>query len=512
LNRPRPLGERVEEIPMLARVASVACGAVVAVALAVPSASADTGSITSVAPAFGPVGSSVHLTGTGFTGADDVAFNGVDTTAVSNVTDTDLDVVVPSGATSGPVTVHTPNGTISGPSFTVQLPATATIGRSAAAVAYPATVTLRSVLSAGGSPAAGVPATLQRLAPGPTWLAAAAVRSTAADGSVSWTVRPVIGTVYRVSFASTPHTLAAVSPSTGVGVRPQIVFRPTSVAPELTKLWLGGTAHPARNGHIYLDALVAGQWRHIAAAGVNSRGIYTFVVTLHATGQYVLRVERPTAGGWLASKSPTVRVYVVNRTLRYGMSGPDVYAMQSRLRALHYDVGAVNGWFGYDTLHAVVAFQKVQGLWRDGVVGPQVWRHLARPYIPHLLHPYAGRAIEVDLTHQVLFYAVNGAISRILDSSTGGGYAYVGSDGTTQYAITPTGHFNIVYQMLGWHQAKLGWLYDPAYFNTSGYAIHGETEVPSYPASHGCVRITVPAMNRLHPLLYDGMSVWIYRT
>ena len=60
--------------------------------------------------------------------------------------------------------------------------------------------------------------------------------------------------------------------------------------------------------------------------------------------------------------------------------------------------------------------------------------------------------------------------------------------------------------------AKLGVLYRPAYFNNSGYAIHGEPEVPSFPASHGCVRITVPAMDRFYSKLVVGTSVWIYRS
>jgi lipoprotein-anchoring transpeptidase ErfK/SrfK len=133
--------------------------------------------------------------------------------------------------------------------------------------------------------------------------------------------------------------------------------------------------------------------------------------------------------------------------------------------------------------------------------------------VPHLRHPLRGAAaLEVDLTRQVLYYAVNGSIRRILDASTGGGYYYVGSDGTTQRAITPTGHFSIKYKVNRWVTAKLGVLYRPAYFNYSGYAIHGEPEVPSYPASHGCVRITVPAMDRIYSRLTDGMSVWIYRS
>jgi lipoprotein-anchoring transpeptidase ErfK/SrfK len=210
--------------------------------------------------------------------------------------------------------------------------------------------------------------------------------------------------------------------------------------------------------------------------------------------------------------SAGANVLGVARTLRSGAAGPDVTALQRRLAALHYDVGRITGTYNFDTQHAVTAFEKVQRMARDGVVSTAVWKALQTPRMPHLLHPVGGSAVEVDLTRQVLYYAVNGAIVRIFDASTGGGYYYTGSDGTTQRAITPTGHFAIRYKVNHWVTAKLGVLYRPAYFNYSGYAIHGEPLVPAYPASHGCVRITVPAMDRFYGKLVNGMSVWIYRS
>ena len=36
--------------------------------------------------------------------------------------------------------------------------------------------------------------------------------------------------------------------------------------------------------------------------------------------------------------------------------------------------------------------------------------------------------------------------------------------------------------------------------------------VPYYPASHGCIRITVSAMNRLFSMLTIGMPVFVYRS
>jgi hypothetical protein len=76
--------------------------------------------ITSVSPTSGYVSSSVVLTGTGFTGATQVTFNGAATTVVTVNSDTQLTVTVPAGASTGPVGVTTPISTgFSATSFTV---------------------------------------------------------------------------------------------------------------------------------------------------------------------------------------------------------------------------------------------------------------------------------------------------------------------------------------------------------------------------------------------------------
>src|SRR5688572_24200673 len=66
-------------------------------------------------------------------------------------------------------------------------------------------------------------------------------------------------------------------------------------------------------------------------------------------------------------------------TLRQGARGAAVTSLQRRLTALHYDLGTADGVFGGETYHAVVAFQKVHNLGRDGVVGPATWAKLDRP-------------------------------------------------------------------------------------------------------------------------------------
>ena len=76
--------------------------------------------VTSFTPASGPVGTSVTITGTGFTGTTAVAFNGAAATTRNVVGDTQITATVPAGATSGTIAVTTPGGTgASAASFTV---------------------------------------------------------------------------------------------------------------------------------------------------------------------------------------------------------------------------------------------------------------------------------------------------------------------------------------------------------------------------------------------------------
>jgi hypothetical protein len=67
--------------------------------------------ITSFTPTSGPVGTKVTLTGTGFTGATSVAFNGVVDTTFKVVSDTQITATVPSTATTGKIAVTGPGGT-----------------------------------------------------------------------------------------------------------------------------------------------------------------------------------------------------------------------------------------------------------------------------------------------------------------------------------------------------------------------------------------------------------------
>lgn len=62
--------------------------------------------------------------------------------------------------------------------------------------------------------------------------------------------------------------------------------------------------------------------------------------------------------------------------VKMGSRGDTVKTLQTKLNALGYNCGDVDGIFGAKTYAAVVAFQKATGIGVDGIVGNQTWGKL----------------------------------------------------------------------------------------------------------------------------------------
>jgi RHS repeat-associated protein len=107
-----------------------------------------TPTVTGFAPTSGPVGASVSIAGTGFTGATGVKFNGTSATSYHVDSDIQTTATVPGGATTGPISVTTPAGTgTSAGNFTVK-PAITSFTPNSGAVGTRATITGTSFTSA----------------------------------------------------------------------------------------------------------------------------------------------------------------------------------------------------------------------------------------------------------------------------------------------------------------------------------------------------------------------------
>jgi peptidoglycan hydrolase-like protein with peptidoglycan-binding domain len=175
--------------------------------------------------------------------------------------------------------------------------------------------------------------------------------------------------------------------------------------------------------------------------------------------------------------------------------GPAVQEVQQRLTDLGYWLGEIDGHYGQLTRQAVMAFQKAEGLDRDGIAGP-----VTRERLPDATRPAPRTTeddhLEVDLERQLLLVVRDGRVLWTFNTSTGSGEAYDRPSGGSGVARTPRGSYEIERQINGVRRAELGVLYRPKYFH-GGIAVHGSGSIPAEPASHGCVRLTNSAMDLL---------------
>ena len=261
--------------------------------------------------------------------------------------------------------------------------------------------------------------------------------------------------------------------------------------------WLGGfkdrtvisEAHRLSVANAFRLAVVSGSgdgWFHPAFS----------LTRAQAAGMIFSTLYKP-----LRARSAPPEVVPVVETypdLRIGSKGPYVLFLEKRLASLRYDCGRVDDTYDEATKDAVMAFQKVERLTRDGEAGPQVWDRLGLAGIPAPRDSGGGNRVEIDLSRPVLFLVNNGSVVKILPVATGrSGYT------------TPSGRYHVDRKLPYWRQSALGLLFMPSYFY-NGIAIHGSYSVPAYVASHGCVRVPVWATPALYAQLPVGMPVYLY--
>lgn len=202
---------------------------------------------------------------------------------------------------------------------------------------------------------------------------------------------------------------------------------------------------------------------------------------------------------------------------RPNRSGPTVVAIQNRLNELGFWTEDQDGKYGPVVTQAVMAAQKYYGLPATGVADQATMNVLSAQTTRAMGTVREGTLFEVDKGRQLLFIVKDGRTDWILNTSTGSDVPYVEEDqkngGTTSGdAHTPVGRFKVYREYTdGWEHGQLGELYRPKYFN-GGIAVHGSNSIPNVPASHGCVRVSVSAMDWIWAtdLLPKGMRVVVH--
>jgi peptidoglycan hydrolase-like protein with peptidoglycan-binding domain len=189
-------------------------------------------------------------------------------------------------------------------------------------------------------------------------------------------------------------------------------------------------------------------------------------------------------------------VRFVQANLGPGAQGQSVRLLQSELDVLHFAV-PLSGVFDEGTGRALIAYRKMTGLERVPYAGRQVFRLIARGAGSfHVRYPGDGRHVEGDLTKQVLAEIEPGGRVRTI---------YTMSSGKPS---TPTvlGRFRVYEKTPGVNSEGM---VDSNYF-IRGYAIHGYAEVPTYAASHGCLRVPIPDAPAIYAWVRTGTPVDVY--
>ena len=175
-----------------------------------------------------------------------------------------------------------------------------------------------------------------------------------------------------------------------------------------------------------------------------------------------------------------------------------VRAAQERLVELGFLLAKdVDGQAGPTTQTAVLAFQKWEGLDRDGVLGPQTLARLRTAQRPTpITRGAAGKRAEVLLDRQVALAIDGNAVVRVIHVSTG-----------APATPTPPGDFKVYAKIAKWWSVPFReWLLWAVPFN-GGIAFHEFAEVPPYAASHGCVRQSYTTARWMYDFSEVGMPV-----
>ncbi len=226
----------------------------------------------------------------------------------------------------------------------------------------------------------------------------------------------------------------------------------------------------------------------------SSSGYAISLDALDVTGYLTQAPTTNTSGGEKIDGLPEAEWFDLR--LAKGSSGDAVAWLEQRLTDLSYRPGPIDGYFDERTRQAVIAFEKWHWLRRDGVVAGGVWGRLLAASRPVPRYSRAGKWIEVNKSKQVLLYCVNGNVERTLAVSTGSPRVGI---------VTPSGFFRVTRKNI--HERVR---YKPLYITWRLLAIHGYTLVPTWPASHGCIRTTWADMDELNPLIPVGTVVRIY--
>ena len=292
--------------------------------------------------------------------------------------------------------------------------------------------------------------------------------------------------------AFAPNAAAAGTP---VKLRPLVGGQPPLVADGQRLAFEGTVARAAAGQRVTVRLYAGARVRGVRGATVGARGHFTVDFTAHGEGSVKAVATHAATALYPAFTVASRGVRVVDPNVGFGSTRQSVRVLQWELASLGFAVPS-NGVYEHMTALAFVAYRKALGIARTEAAGPTVVNAMEheRGRFP-VRYPRDGRHIEANLALQLLAEIEHGRAVRVYTMSSG-------------KPSTPTvlGRFAVYRREPGTNGEGM---VDSSYF-FSGYAIHGYHEVPTWAASHGCLRIPIPDAPAVYGWLRIGTRVDVY--
>jgi hypothetical protein len=263
------------------------------------------------------------------------------------------------------------------------------------------------------------------------------------------------------------------------------------------KAHVRGTLKPHVTGEKVLVEIFK-KGKRVAGRTVAVRGDGTYATSLRVSTDGVMHLWATHKGtaAQKQDKAGPVEFGAIVPAAHVGSSGAKVRLLQKGLARLGY-VTHKGGHFDAATARSVIAFRKVNRMSRVTRASKKIYRMLFAGKGGYKLHyPSAGKHVEFDWSRQVLVLARDGKAVRIYHASSG-------------KPSTPTvfGKFTFYRRQPGTNH--LGMVHTTYFYG--GYAIHGYHSVPTYAASHGCIRVPIPNARSIYNWLNLGEKIFVYR-
>jgi hypothetical protein len=250
------------------------------------------------------------------------------------------------------------------------------------------------------------------------------------------------------------------------------------------------------NGHVanslageQVEVAVTAQGRELFKKKVHAKsdGSFDLGIQINSCCRYV--IEATAASGPKGSTS-----FKVGVPRKLG-KGALTRLFNRSLQRAGYHTGTKGRKVTLGTRLAIKAFRKTNGMGRSQKYRRGIFRKLLQGRGGFNPRYTDGRHVEVDLSRQVMSLIQGDTPKHTFHVSSG-----------TSSTPTIRGKYTFYRKEPGYNNVRM---YFSVYFQ-GGYAIHGYSGVPNYPASHGCVRNPIPFSRFIYNWVDVGMPIYVY--